>query len=99
MKYREQLRSKNLYGKYNANGFNPVNGVPLYMGDMPTRPPNVQELAVQRDAVRNTDAVSLIKKKIVEAGGMNGIRRCSKMFRLMDQVSIQANALPQNADG
>ena len=99
MKYREQLRSKNLYGKYNANGFNPVNGVPLYMGDMPTRPPNVQELAVQRDAVRNTDAVSLIKKKIVEAGGMNGIRRCSKMFRLMDQVSIQANALPQNIDG
>ena len=95
MKYREQLRSKNLYGKYNANGFNPVNGVPLYMGDMPTRPPNVQELAVQRDAVRNTDAVSLIKKKIVEAGGMNGIRRCSKMFRLMDQVS-KSNALPQN---
>ena len=85
MKYREQLRSKNLYGKYNANGFNPVNGTPLFMGDMPTRPPNVQELAMQRDQVRNADAVQLVKAKIVERGGMNGIRTATKMFRNMDQ--------------
>ena len=85
MKYREQLRSKNLYGKYNANGFNPVNGTPLYMGDMPQRPPNVQELAQQKDSTRNADAVQLVKSKIIERGGMNGIRTATKIFRSLDQ--------------
>ena len=85
MKYREQLRSKNLYGKYNANGFNPVNGTPLYMGDMPQRPPNVQELAQQKDALRNEDAVQLVKNKIIERGGMNSVRTATKIFRSLDQ--------------
>ena len=84
MQYREQLRSKNLYGKYNANGFNPINGTPLYMGEMPQRPMNVEQLAQQKDAMRNADAVALVKRKIVERGGMNGIRTAGKMFRSMD---------------
>jgi Ca2+-binding EF-hand superfamily protein len=86
MKYREQLRSKNLYGKYNANGFNPVNGQPLYMGSMPQRPPNVQELAQQKDSLRNADAIQLVKSKIIERGGMNGIRTAARIFRSLDQT-------------
>ena len=84
MQYREKLRSKNLYGKYNANGFNPINGQPLYTGGMPQRPLNVEQLAMQKDAQRNADAVSLVKRKIIERGGMNGIRTATKMFRSID---------------
>ena len=35
MTYRAALRSKNLYGRYNANGYNPINGKELWDVKMP----------------------------------------------------------------
>ena len=84
MKYREQLRSKNLYGKYNANGYNPIDGRPLFKGDMPQRPMNVSQLAQQKDEKKRLDVVALLKNKILERGGRNGVRILARYFRQMD---------------
>ena len=42
-------------------------------------------MAQQKDALRNEDAVQLVKNKIIERGGMNSVRTATKIFRSLDQ--------------
>ena len=62
MTYRAALRSKNLYGRYNANGFNPINGKELWDVSMPERPMQPAEVMVAQEALQKLDAVNQIKQ-------------------------------------
>ena len=69
MTYRAALRSKNLYGRYNANGFNPINGQELWDVRMPDRPMQPSEVMVAQEAMKKLDAVKAVKQKLFEVAG------------------------------
>eukprot|EP00943_MAST-04B_sp_MAST-4B-sp1_P009119 g9119.t1 len=80
MTYRAALRSKNLYGRYNANGYNPINGTELWDVQMPNRPMQPNEVLKAQAAMQKLDAVKLVKQKCLEIGGSSGIRSISRIF-------------------
>ena len=81
MTYRAALRSKNLYGRYNANGFNPINGQELWDVRMPDRPMQPSEVMVAQEAMKKLDAVKAVKQKLFEVAGGMGIRAAGKILR------------------
>ena len=81
MTYRAALRSKNLYGRYNANGFNPINGTELWDVQMPNRPMQPSEVMKAQAAMQKLDAVKLVKQKCLDLGGSSGIRSIGRIFR------------------
>ena len=81
MTYRAALRSKNLYGRYNANGYNPINGKELWDVKMPDRPMQPSEVMKAQAAMQKLEAVKLMKQRCFENGGMGGIRSFGSIVR------------------
>lgn len=81
MTYRAALRSKNLYGRYNANGYNPINGTELWDVKMPNRPMQPNEVLKAQAAMQKLDAVKLVKQKCLELGGSGGVRSMGRILR------------------
>ena len=81
MTYRAALRSKNLYGRYNANGYNPINGQELWDVKMPDRPMQPSEVMKAQAAMQKLEAVKLMKQRCFEMGGMGGIRIFGSILR------------------
>ena len=92
MDYRAALRSKNFYGKYNQNGFNPINGEKLWDSKMPSQPLTPQELELQKLQEARLKVVKLVKKRLLEAGGPTGIHTFGLALRSqgMTEISVPA---------
>ena len=86
MTYRAALRSKNLYGRYNANGFNPINGTELWDVSMPERPMQPAEVMVAQEALQKLDAVKQIKQALYEIRGDEAVRiAAAELRKVCDQ--------------
>merc|ERR1711907_732653 len=87
MTYRAALRSKNLYGRYNANGYNPINGQELWDVKMPDRPMQPSEVMKAQAAMQKLEAVKLMKQRCFEGIGSTGIRVAGALLRQIASLS------------